>query len=406
MVKKTGTSKLIWSISFCFLASGLFAQQTIHGILIDNSSKVPIAFAAIGMNGFSSTSISNIDGVFSLTTTGNADSLVVSHLNYGLQAISYQKNTADTQLFHIDPKDILLDELIVSDVPVSTLLSQAVQRSQKKLSRPIVLNTYYREFVKTNAQYTKFSDGLLNYHLQGKEKLKSDMEVIDSRAIELYDESDENMDWDMTSLLDVRKSADIAFVSKIGAFLDEKNFEKYDYLLRSRKDKNGDSYQIISFTPKPEIKEDLREGSVTIDSKSGLILELEYWIPDSHIAYSKQVSILVMNAKMTAAKFKLIFRQTESEYYLFYVFKEVEMHIWNKKKFDDKFLFTSDLIVTNFQTTNIQFNKKNSYSKKSLYDRKATTIEEFWLTHSSIPLTAEQQQVIAELNKSAIPNKD
>ena len=80
----------------------------------------------------------------------------------------------------------MLEEVVVSKVPIDQLLNTLVTTSMARFNKPIILNSYYREFVKINNKYSKFSDGLLDYHISGTtKKNKSQLIVKQSRTAQL-----------------------------------------------------------------------------------------------------------------------------------------------------------------------------------------------------------------------------
>ncbi len=146
--------------------SNISNAQIITGVLLDSVTSEPIPFVTIGVEGTSFGTISNEEGKFSFGI-GKATSIVISHLNYGKHTIKIDQSK-QTQTIRLQPLEVSLDEVIITDKPISDILLQAIDKSHDKLTTPVYLNTYYREFVKTNEKYTKFSDGA-NY-LPSREK--------------------------------------------------------------------------------------------------------------------------------------------------------------------------------------------------------------------------------------------
>lgn len=382
------------------LMPSIVNAQLVEGILLDANNSKPIAFAAIGILGTTTGTVSNQNGEFSIET-GGSDSLVISHLNYGLNQFKID-NVKTTQTFRLAPLVLSLEEIMVTGSTIPEILNEAILKSELAISSPIHLKSYYREFVKTNDNYTKFSDGLVNYYLEkkGKGKIKTKVWVTDSRAVELYDEKEEEIDWDLTSPLDIQDGTQPSLISNIGKFMDEEEQEKYDFEIK-RSNSVNKTWTIISISPKEEIEEMLYEGTVAIDYESGLITQVEYQLSEYHKQFAKELNLLIIKAKLLDSKTRVHFNKSDNHYNIAYVYRDRSMKIWNKKSINDEFRFTSDLMVADILTDPSSLQKDDLYTKKSLYKRKIPNKTEFWINPNTIKLTQEQQQVVESLTKDS-----
>ncbi|NBP68848.1 MAG: carboxypeptidase-like regulatory domain-containing protein [Cytophagia bacterium] len=382
----------------------LVNAQLLKGVLLDKSSSEPIPFATIGTIGSTSGTVSNINGEFLLETAGS-DSIIVSHLNYGVNYFKIDLNNT-TQTYRLTPLVITLAEVTITGKTIQQILNEAVLKSEQAVTSPIYLKSYYREFVKTNNNYTKFSDGIVNYYLEnkGKGNLKTKVWVTDSRAVELYDEKEEKIDWDLTSPLDIQDGPKPSLISSIGKFLNEEEQGKYDFKISSpdSKDKN---WTVISVLPKKEIEEMLFEATIAIDDETGLILQLDYHISDYHKQFAKEANLLIIKAKLLHSWIRIHFNESNGNYNIAYVYRDASMKVWNKSNINTEFRFTSDLIVTDILPNPNSLLKEDLYSGKSLYKRKTPTKTEFWINSNAIKLTEDQQQIVDGLMKANAPGK-
>ncbi len=387
------------------MATGLTTFLTVHLLTSHYPNSTLHTFSSIECFhlptlGSNVGTVSNQEGNFSLSFPEPVDSILISHINYGKVSIKVDVGSSETQIFLLKQKVTELEDVVVTNIPVNEILYRAIQKSKQDLSSPLFLDTYYREFVKTNDSYTKFSDGILTYRLENKKNLKSTVWVKDSRAIELYDESEEEMDWDLTSQLDVRKAFDPIDVKNIGNFKILENVDKYSFDLSILKRKDlKDSLQIIEITPKSNIDEPLFEGKVVINPTSNRITELEYRIPASHIQFTKEANVLILKAKLLGDRMKIVFTDDGDHYCPAYLLKEVNVRVWNKN-IDDTFVFLSDVIVTDMITETEVPEEKLRYKKKSLYKREKPTKTQFWLGNNSLQLTKEQEKIINSMEKA------
>ncbi|MBC8884310.1 hypothetical protein H9X57_15775 [Flavobacterium piscinae] len=66
-----------------------------------------------------------------------------------------------------------LEEVIVTNKPIHQILAGILANSKNQLDKSIKLETYYREFVKINDNYSKFADGLIDFYVLPKKKKKN-----------------------------------------------------------------------------------------------------------------------------------------------------------------------------------------------------------------------------------------
>ncbi|MGB3617881.1 MAG: carboxypeptidase regulatory-like domain-containing protein [Catalinimonas sp.] len=156
--------------SLVLAAAPLVAQpRTVEGVVLDADSRAAVPYGVVGNRGFTNATVTNEEGRFTLRLPPGTDSLYLQHLNYGTQAFALADGEAELAA---EALEVVLEEVAVTDVPVSEIPARAVARSREALATPVLLRTYYREFVKLHDRYTKFADGLVDYHLEGGRKLK------------------------------------------------------------------------------------------------------------------------------------------------------------------------------------------------------------------------------------------
>lgn len=291
-----------------------------------------------------------------------------------------------------------MEDVVVTKEPIHELLLKAITISKSKFNKPIVLNAYYREFVKVNEKHTRFTDGLMEYHLSGNtKKTNSDLIVKQSRAAKLITEDDETMD--IASGLDVRnaitKQYNFYNIEKI--LFDSKNYEDYDFELKLKTDKSGSDVYVINFQPKANLKEFLFKGTVVFDPNTYMIYDLEVYFDLVNLQYSKVVNILIIKAAFLDMKLKTSFKISNGNYILAYSSRKGKIKIWNKKKYNETVEYKSDLIVTDYKKEDFSYDKKAVYDDKSLYKRGNKYSEKFWLKNNSMVLTDEEAQIIKKL---------
>jgi hypothetical protein len=384
---------------FCLLlfAGTTFAQNIqFKGIIKDIITNEVVSHASITTADQQYGTISNDEGAFALSCPLSANKIIISHLNYTPLAITLNNQTPDG-IYLLEPKQFLLDEIIVINIPINEFLEKLVKNSMAKFNAPVQLSTYYREFVKTNKSYTKFADALIDYNAtRSGKKIDTELIVKQSRAVKLPTEDED--EFNVVSPLDVRKavSRDYAFKT-LELLLDGNAYKKYNFIIKSQQDKEGNTRQVIYFEPKEEVHEAIYKGSVTFEPASNRILDIDIAMAESHKKYIKERNFIVMKASLLDQVYKSSFKIVNDQYMLYFSLRDISMNIRNKKSVNENFKFRSDLIVTSYTTDVVKFNKKEKYKEKSLYENGNKYTEKFWLKNNSIVLTAEEENILKSL---------
>ncbi|WP_461632629.1 carboxypeptidase-like regulatory domain-containing protein [Labilibaculum euxinus] len=367
-----------------------YSQNTMSGVLRNQITHEPISLASVSVTNSNIGTISNKDGAFKLCYSDLNDSVRISHIEYETATLSLADKSIKKEIY-LTPKNVILSEVNVKAMSAQDLLLKAIEESGKKIEPNAKLSTYYREFVKNNEQYSRFSDGLVNYRITiSKKKIKTDVSVTESRAIKLDTLKEE--EFSINSPLDVRWAANIYDISRIQQLIDKDDFHKFNFKLVEF---GSDSDLItIILSPKLEIEEELLEKKITLNRNSYLIQEIEMHLPASHAQYAKSVNVLVVKAQITDRKMRIIYKENNGIYSLFYISRDFSMHFWNNKKVDERMRFLSDLIVTDIQVGQIVEEKIKSYKHKSLYKRGNQFDTKFWLSNNSLLLTNEEERII------------
>lgn len=390
--------KNVFALAFFLLSLVAFSQSVvIRGLVKDAVTNEPIIAASIGVKNSGLGTISNEEGNFQLTAPKSVD-ILITYLGYKTATIPATEFTEATKTILLEQSEEVLEEVMVVNIPLHIYLRDIIAVSKARFNKPILLHTYYREFVKSNNKYVKFSDGLLDYHISGStKKTKSDVVIKQNRSFLLIDEEE---DEGSNSFQDLQKviSRSYEFAYFTERLLDEKHYEDYDFELKSKKDKSGNELHTISFEPKTEVEKALHKGTITFDPKTKLICEVETTLAPSHMKYLRTINLLIAKISVLDSKYKASFKMVNSNYFMNYSNRYSKARIWNKKH-DYLEESRSDLVVTDFEKDDLNFNKKEVYNKKRLFDKPTHYTEKFWQKNNAIVLTAEEEEIIASLEK-------
>lgn len=379
-----------------------FAQKTIQSKIKDLTTGEPVEMATVSADGTTISTVSNAEGSFRIIVPNDATTLSISHLNYKPFSVSVAEASGEINL---EPSIITLEEIVVSNVPVDGLLRGAVKASKKKLEKSLLLNTYYREFVKINGKYTRFSDGLVDFYVKRKSGA-ADVYVNQSRAIKLVKKGDKGIlthGNDSISEADERSLETVNLYKLDDAVSDAYNFKiiekilgnakDYNFVLKTRQDKSGRDLQIVAISPKPG-SEGLYSGSVTYDTKTMLILESSYAIDPLYKKNTVDIRFLGFHIVLTANEKKTIFTNDNDKYIMKYNKGRLSMHMEYKQKLNDEMEFLSDVVVNNYKETEETPDKSKRFKGKSLYSAGSHYTAEFWKNSNALLLTTAEENIL------------
>ncbi|MBS7787888.1 carboxypeptidase-like regulatory domain-containing protein [Flavobacterium sp. CYK-55] len=391
--------KILYAFVLLF-GSLTFAQNiAIRGSIKDAQTKEPLLAASVGVQNSGLGTITNEEGLFQLSAP-KSSVIVITYLGYKTTAIPVSEFTQEVQNIALEPSEEKLEEVIVTKTPLHEYLLDVFKVSKARFNKPILLHTYYREFVKSNGKHVKFSDGLLDYHVSGTtKKTKSDLVIPQNRSFFLSSDED---DEDSRSLVNIQtaisRSYDFGYF--IETLLDDDHYEDYEFMLKSKKDNSGAELYTIYFEPIASIEKPLNKGWVTFDPKTKLIYEIETFMAPSHQQYARTINFLIGKASIVDIKYKVAFKLANSNYLMYYSNRYGKVRIWNKKlNYIEE--WRSDLIVTDFEKDK-PYDKKSVFKKKRLYDKPTHYTDKFWQKNNAIVLTAEEEKVISSLEKEAV----
>ena len=386
---------LLFSITTC-------AQNiAIRGVIKDAVSKEPIIAASVGVQNSGLGTITNEEGVFQLSAP-KSGTIIISYLGYKTKYIPGFDFKED-KIILLEQSEEVLEEVMVTKIPLPKIMEDIITASKARFNKPIVLHTYYREFVKVNGKHKKFSDGVLDYHASGgSKKTKSDLIVKQNRSFSLTPTNEEEDD-QITGTLNVQKgiskSYSFEFLEK--TILKDKNLLNYELTLKSRKNVDGRELYAIIIEPRKEIEKALYEGAVVYDPETKLIYDVDLHLAQSHKQFPRTVSLLGLHVAFLETKFRAAYKMVNNNYVLSYNNRHVKYKVWTKKE-QEITESRSDLIVTDFEKDDLTYTKKEVYKKKYLYDKPTSYNGKFWQKNNAIVLTDEEEKVIASLEKEAI----
>jgi len=363
----------------------------IRGVIKDSRTLQPISYVSIysenELRNNSTGSISNENGEFTITINVQSK-IVFSHINYEPFSIESNGNLKEILL---NPKTYILDEIVISNEKPKDYLKKIINLSKNKIEKNTLLKGYFREIIKVNDEYTKFSDALVDYYIR-KRNGNSTLVLGQHRALKStnqsisYDEITETTN-SVFSISD--------FVKNAYDFETLENLLKkddYEFERKIKKEANGDEYEHIQIIPNEESNEMLNKGYVIIDPKSKNILEFKIYTSENHSKNAKTRNLLIAKGKRNKLLVWSKFKTINNQYILIYNKRQVGMHIKMGKKINHNFDFASDLFVYEFKN-NVPI-PENGYRKRTLFQAGNSFTDNFWTKYNVFPLSADEETFI------------
>ncbi|MGQ1947725.1 carboxypeptidase-like regulatory domain-containing protein [Geofilum sp. OHC36d9] len=378
----------------------LGVSQT-RGVIVDSVSRNPVEFATITYQGQMRGTITNENGQFVLDGTYNQDTLLISHLNYETKKIPFSNLASDNSNMPIflTPTIYQVEEIKVVADQIPNLLAKAIDRSKKKLVHNFLANTYIREFVKEGENYTKFSDGLIDFYVDNFQEKSSKMSVLvsQSRAFELN--TDDESTFDVISPLDIRDVFSLGNPDHLVRFVNDKEY--YNFSITEKISKEGIRSRIISFQPKNESQNPSCQykGYVVINPENQLLYEYSIELVKPEIQEIK--NLLIFKGQLKRHSYSAKFNSFEDNYYPVFTSQNIGLNIWNKKNVDAQFDFKSDCLIRQIERIpDDPISKKENFKKKSLFKLGNNYSGTFWKNQGVFSLTEKEKMVVEKLAKS------
>ena len=390
-----------------------FAQsKVITGIVKDIDTKKAIQWVSISIEGTNQKTLTNEEGEFKIAVPDENSILNFYHISYSEKNFKVGNNENVEVL--MTSKEYQLDEVVIGNESGLDSLLLAVNQSKMKLEKSLLLNTYYREFLKEGGKFTCFADGMLDYYMYkktvGKKKKMhevnaTDLYVKQSRVCDLLDENaseeekfSRNQTWN-----NINNTVLIAYSIGMVSWITNGSND-YNFKVTNKTDKDGNRIKIIKISPKEGVeKGELYVGSVTYDTKSNLILETDLKFSPEHKKYAVMQSawfIYRFKMKFNDMARKSSFKIDGDKYVMLYDQFKMDMYI-KVGRFESNFEYVYDITTLDYKEGIFDLSNIKKYDKKTLSENGNKYTERFWEKQNVIPMSDKEESIIRELNKKS-----
>jgi hypothetical protein len=377
----------------------VFTQTKIVGVIEDGETRHKIPFAHLALQGANIGTASNGDGYFELTVSSSAgiDSLVISHINYYPRVIHVlELLEKKISVITLTPRTTVLEEVSVVGKSPAEYLTSVIDREKERMRVSFSSRFYYREMVRSNNTYSKYSDALLFANFTA-DKNETQIGIETGRIIDLPAEGDEI--FDLISPLDVQKVIEFQNLNILNRFFSEK-MVLYEFQMK----RDAGRPELIEYQIRPKSKPEentlLYYGWVTTDSDKIRHIRIQM---DSLSRSEK--NFLGITARIVGLTIDLDFREVDGIPVLAQGTANLGLD-FSSKRFSQKNEFVSDFVTLQTDIhTQKSIAKAQRLKSKTLFKSGATYTTRFW-EDSNIPVrTEDEEKLIRTLAEASKANK-
>lgn len=150
----------------------ILSQTTIRGTVVDKNDGAPLPYAYLKIDKVGLGTVTEGDGKFKITIPKKYDaySITISYLGFeDLQLTVADFKARNGDIFDMTTEAVSLDEVVVKKAKKMPTARALLKKVIKKIptnyaSSPTMITGYYRETMKENGVYIKYTDAACNYY--------------------------------------------------------------------------------------------------------------------------------------------------------------------------------------------------------------------------------------------------
>ncbi len=374
-----------------FLVSINCFSQNLEFIVIakDIETGLPIAEVTITSKKSNQGFLTNKDGE-AFINLSKASDLKFEHSLYKTYTVKFTELNKKVNEVYLESNAKRLDEIILTSDHPQDILKTLIKNSLEKITIPVNLKVYLREFYKNNDQIVFFNDGLINFQILGNSKnIKTDILVEQNRAIGLLDIDIKNelLGYDLNNIIE--NYYQFKYLDEI---LESSAKRKYEFQVISYQ--SNEDYLVIKVTPLEEATGVLSNYTIVYDRDKMIIMEVGSMVPESRMVDLRQS--FLKSSKIYKLEYKNTFK-TDGNFYYLANSKEVIGFEKKYKKKSKRIEVNNHMVVTNYDKKIFKYNEHNIFKDKSLINKKTKFFNNYWDFESGFISTREEKEVIERL---------
>ena len=397
-------SKNIIITVFLTFMNFCFSQTTIEGQVFDINTKEPLESVSIYIENTHYGTVTNSEGKYKFTFKADTPTITFSYLGYEKRAIN--SSEIIDELFLSEHENVL-EEVLITNNSVSGILKDVLKSTKKALKKPLLQETYNREFSKINGEYNYFADGILEYHIRNNgKKIKSDTYLKQSRAITSPSKNISEVTEAIPIKYDVKDQIKEGFGDYELLKHLYKSEDRYDFVLKTKTYNDSLTLNIIEFKPKDSAINDnydgkhlsgnfLFKGKVVYDSESKLILDMDLKKASNSDSDALYMKNFIITFKYFDVRQKASYRIDGDNYILVYKKEYHKLHLYKAlgKEYDTEYEFYTSLNTLSYKEFDGKLDRNKRYKNTTIYKNGNQHNYEFW-NNNAILSTEEEESFI------------
>lgn len=325
------------------------------GVVMNKRTKKTLEFATLSVSNTNISSVSNLDGQFSLKVPieNLGESVRISYLGYQTLTMPLSEFKAeDSQIEMVETFEKLPD-VNIADVDPYVVMKRAMEnRGNNTLKEPLIVKAFYRESIKKRRTYASLSEAVVDiyrspfaseakdYVTLDKARKSTDYRKIDTLVIKLQGGPYNNIGMDMVRNRDLFFSYDM--------------FDIYNFKFDKMVNMNNKNVFVIDFKQKSSIVEPFYQGKLYIDADTYSLVKTEFSLNLDNMVKAKKffVKKKPINADVIPLDTKYIidYREQDGKWHFNYSRIELSFKVkWDKKLFNSIYNISIEMAVTDWK---------------------------------------------------------
>jgi len=377
-----------------------------HGKIADTRNKEGLAFANISLLNSNISTISNINGDFSIKIPENyKPNIKVSFIGYSPKIVDLKNNR---NIILLDVYSIPLSEMILT-IPkdVEGLVRKALFNSKSNyLNENLLMTSFFRESIKRRRRNVSLTEAVSKIYKVPYESYKRDViEFVKLRK---------NTDYSRLDTLIVKLAGGpfntlfLDIVKYPNFFIPKENIPLYSYVIKRTTKVNNSPVYVVGFKQKENIELPSIQGELYIKVDKLVIISANFNLNINNKDFIKNLFVVTKpkgaNVWPLQAKYKVDYVEKNGKWIFNYSNLLLKLKInYDKKLFNTSYTFASEIAITDWTQNNslaLPKNKMRVKPKIILSDSKLGFIDlDFWGTDNIIEPEKSIQNAIRKIKK-------
>ena len=380
-----------------------------HGKIADARNKEGLAFANISLLNSNISTISNINGDFSIKIPENYKPIIkVSFIGYSPKIVDLKNLKNKRNIILLDVYSIPLSEMILT-IPkdVEGLVRKALFNSKSNyLNENLLMTSFFRESIKRRRRNVSLTEAVSKIYKVPYESYKRDViEFVKLRK---------NTDYSRLDTLIVKLAGGpfntlfLDIVKYPNFFIPKENIPLYSYVIKRTTKVNNSPVYVVGFKQKENIELPSIQGELYIKVDKLVIISANFNLNINNKDFIKNLFVVTKpkgaNVWPLQAKYKVDYVEKNGKWIFNYSNLLLKLKInYDKKLFNTSYTFASEIAITDWTQNNslaLPKNKMRVKPKIILSDSKLGFIDlDFWGTDNIIEPEKSIQNAIRKIKK-------